>query len=322
MRGNPAGFAKLSLMNTRRIGSLTVSEVGLGCNNFGMGLDAVRTQAVVDAALDAGITFFDTADIYGGTKSEEFLGRALAGRRQRVVLATKFGMPVDDQRKGAQPVYVRRAVEDSLRRLSVDQIDLYQLHTPDPETPIADTLGALNDLVQAGKVREIGCSNFLAAQLREAEAAVAQGAARFVSVQNEYSLLVREPERDVFAECDRRGLAFLPFFPLGSGLLTGKYARGAPPPDGSRLTKAWAASRFLSDERLALVDALAQFAESRGHSILDLAMSWPLHRPAVASVIAGATSPEQVLANVRAGTWRLTDADLAEVDRIVPLADG
>ena len=307
-------------MNTRRIGSLTVSEIGLGCNNFGMRLDAARSQAVVDAALDAGITFFDTADIYGGTLSEEFLGRALAGRRQRVVVATKFGMPVDDQRKGAQPDYVRRAVDDSLRRLAVDQIDLYQLHTPDPETPMADTLGALNDLVQAGKVREIGCSNFSATQLQEAEAAVAQGGARFVSVQNEYSLLQREPERDVLAECDRRALAFLPFFPLASGLLTGKYARGVPPPAGTRLTHAWAASRFLSDERLALVDALTAFAASRGHAILDLAISWLLHRPVVASVIAGATTPEQVQANVRAGTWRLTDADLAEIDRIAPVA--
>ena len=302
----------------RHIGSLTVSEIGLGCNNFGMGLDVARTQAVVDAALDAGINFFDTADIYGGAKSEEFLGRALAGRRQRVVVATKFGMPLDDQRKGARPDYVRRAVEDSLRRLSVDQVDLYQLHTPDPETPIADTLGALNDLVRAGKVREIGCSNFSASQLREAEAVVAQGAARFISVQNEYSLLQREPEREVLAECDRLGVTFLPYFPLASGLLTGKYARGLPPPAGSRLTHAWAASRFWSDERLAGVEALTQFAASRGHSILELAMSWLLHRPVVASVIAGATSPEQVQANARAGAWRLTDAELAEIDRIVP----
>ncbi len=305
-------------METRRIGSLTVSVAGLGCNNFGMGLDYQSSEAVVRAALDAGINFFDTADIYGGTKSEEFIGRALAGRRQAVVLATKFGLPIDDTRKGAGPAYVRQAVEDSLRRLATDRIDLYQLHQPDPATPIADTLGALGDLVCTGKVREIGCSNFSVAQLNEAEAAVAPGAARFVSVQNEYSLLHREPEREVLAACERLGLAFLPFFPLASGLLTGKYSSGAPAPAGTRLTHAWAAKRFLTDDRLDRVEALRRFAESRGHSVLELAVSWLLRRPVVASVIAGATSPEQVRANVQAVSWRLTDAELAEIDRIVP----
>jgi aryl-alcohol dehydrogenase-like predicted oxidoreductase len=305
-------------METRRIGSLTVSVAGLGCNNFGMGLDYRSSEAVVRAALDAGITFFDTADIYGSTKSEEFLGRAVAGRRQAVVLATKFGLPLDDRRKGASPAYVRQAVEDSLRRLATDRIDLYQLHQPDPATPIADTLGALDDLVRAGKIREIGCSNFSAAQLTEAEAAVAQGARRFVSVQNEYSLLHREPEREVLAACERLGVAFLPFFPLASGLLTGKYSRGVPAPAGTRLSHAWAATRFLTDDRLERVEALRRFAESRGHSVLELAVSWLLRRPVVASVIAGATSPEQVRANVQAISWRLTDRDLAEIDRIAP----
>jgi aryl-alcohol dehydrogenase-like predicted oxidoreductase len=278
-----------------------------------MVLDYAGSEAVVHAALDDGITLFDTADIYGGTKSEEFLGRALAGRRQAVVLATKFGMPLDDRRKGATPAYVRQAVEDSLRRLGTDRIDLYQLHQPDATTPIADTLGALNDLVRAGKVREVGCSNFSAAQLREARAAAAPGAVHFVCVQNEYSLLHREPEREVLAECERQGMAFLPYFPLASGLLTGKYSRGVPAPEGSRLSQG-----FMTDERLERAEALKQFAESRGHSLLQLAISWLVHRRIVASVIAGATSTDQVHANVRGASWRLTDADLAEIDRIVP----
>ena len=305
-------------METRRIGSLTVSVAGLGCNNFGMSLNDKSSEAVVHAALDAGINFFDTADIYGGTKSEEFIGRALAGRRQAVVLATKFGLPIDDTRKGASPAYVRQAVDESLRRLATDRIDLYQLHQPDPATPIADTLGALDDLVRAGKVREVGCSNFSVAQLNEAEASVARGGARFVSVQNEYSLLHREPEGGVLAACERLGLEFLPYFPLASGLLTGKYSSGAPAPAGTRLTHAWAAKRFLTDDRLDRVEALRQFAESRGRSILELAVSWLLRHRVVASVIAGATSAEQVRANVAAASWRLTDAELAEIDRIVP----
>ncbi|HJU05629.1 MAG TPA: aldo/keto reductase, partial [Nitrospiraceae bacterium] len=197
-------------MDTRKIGSLSVSVIGLGCNNFGRRLDAGASAAVVHAALDAGITFFDTADIYGGTKSEEFLGRALSDRRRDVVVATKFGMEVDHTRRGAKPEYIRRAIEDSLRRLGTDCIDLYQLHQPDPEVPIEDTLSTLDDLVRAGKAREIGCSNFSVEQLRAAEAAVCDGAARFISVQNEYSLLHREPEHDVIPECLRSGLAFIP----------------------------------------------------------------------------------------------------------------
>jgi aryl-alcohol dehydrogenase-like predicted oxidoreductase len=307
-------------MENRRIGSLTVSVVGLGCNNFGMGLDYTRSEAVVHAALDAGVTLLDTADIYGGTKSEEFVGRALAGRRDAVVLATKFGMAVDDRRKGARPAYIRQAVEDSLKRLATDRIDLYQLHQPDPETPIADTLGALNDLIRAGKVREIGCSNFSAEQIRQAAAAVEPGAVRFVSVQNEYSLLHREPEREVLAECERQGQAFIPYFPLASGLLTGKYSQGAPVPAGSRLSQAWAANRFLTDDRLARVEELRRFAHLRGHALLELAVSWLLRHPVVSSVIAGATTPEQVRGNAGATSWRLTTSELAAIDAMAPMA--
>jgi aryl-alcohol dehydrogenase-like predicted oxidoreductase len=300
-------------METRKIGSLNVSIAGLGCNNFGWRLDYDRTVAVVDAALEAGINFLDTADIYGGTESEEFLGRALQGLRGQVVLATKFGMKVDEQRQGARPDYVRRACEDSLRRLRTDHIDLYQLHQPDPSTPIGDTLAALDELVRAGKVREIGCSNFSAQQIREAKAAAGSGA-KFVSVQNEYSLLHREPEQEVLAECEREGLAFLPYFPLASGMLTGKYRRGQPTPENTRLTKG--KSRFLNDRNLDIVEELAGFAASKGHSLLELAFSWLLSHPQVASVIAGATSPEQARSNVHAAGWRLSPADLAEVDKL------
>jgi aryl-alcohol dehydrogenase-like predicted oxidoreductase len=304
-------------MEMRRIGSLEVSVAGLGCNNFGGRLDYDRTLAVVDAALDAEINFFDTADIYGATQSEELLGRALEGRRDKVVLATKFGMAVDDRRKGAKPDYVRRAAEDSLRRLRTDHIDLYQLHTPDAETPITDTMAVLDELVRSGKVREIGCSNFSVQQLREAQAA-AGGGAKFVSLQNEYSLLHRDPEPEVLPECEREGIAFLPFFPLAGGMLTGKYRRGEPAPAGARLSKSGSSSsRFLNDRNLETVEALLRFAESRGHTLLDLAFAWLASRPVIASVIAGATSPEQVRANVDAARRRLGPDDFAEVDRIV-----
>jgi aryl-alcohol dehydrogenase-like predicted oxidoreductase len=305
----------LPAMDNRRIGSLQVSVVGLGCNNFGMTIDEQATARVVDAALDAGINFFDTADIYGGTKSEVFLGRALGGRRERVVIATKFGMRVDATRHGARPEYVKQAAEDSLKRLGTDWIDLYQLHQPDPEVPLEDTLGALDDLVRAGKVREIGCSNFSPEQIRAARAAVHGNAAAFVSVQNEYSLLNRDAEREVLPECARLGLGFLPYFPLASGLLTGKYARGVAPPAGTRLSQSWA-SRFVDDERLRKVEALTAFARSRNRSMLELAMSWLASNQAIASVIAGATSPEQVRQNAAAAEWRMTDAERAEIDRI------
>jgi aryl-alcohol dehydrogenase-like predicted oxidoreductase len=307
-------------METRHIGSLAVSVVGLGCNNFGRRLDEAATQAVVEAALDADVSFFDTADVYGGTQSEEFLGRALGQRRNQIVLATKFGMSIDDQRRGAKPAYVRTAVEDSLRRLQTDHIDLYQLHRPDPETPIADTLEALDGLVRAGKVREIGISNATVEQLQQADAAVRQGAARFVSVQNQYSLLERAPEQGVLAEARRGGLAFLPYFPLASGLLSGKYRRGEPPPEGSRLaqTGGRAPGRFLNDENLEIVGALSAFAISRGHTVLELAISWLAAQSPVASVIAGATTPAQVRANVAAARWRLEPDDLAAVNAIAP----
>lgn len=305
-------------MEKRRIGSLEVTLAGLGCNNFGKRISDEASLQVIEAALEAGVNFFDTADIYGQTRSEELLGRALAGRRKQVIIATKFGIKLDEQRLGgASPKYVQRAAEDSLRRLNTDYIDLYQIHQPDPNVPIADTLGALNRLVEAGKVREIGCSNFSLAQLREAEAAVAPGAARFVSLQNEYSLLHREPEQGVLAECERAGCAFLPYFPLANGLLTGKYRRGTPPPAGTRMARENQFARYLSDRNFAIVQSLTEFAESRGHTILELAMSWLASRPAVASVIAGATKPEQVRANAAAVGWRLTAAELAQVDSLV-----
>jgi len=306
-------------MEKRRIGSLEVSLVGLGCNNFGWRIDAAASERVVHAALDAGVDFFDTADFYDTGHSEEFLGRALKGRHgatggasgNRAIIATKFGMKLDDQRQGAHPDYVRRAAEDSLRRLGVERIDLYQLHQPDPATPIADTLGALNDLVRAGKVREIGCSNFSAAQLREARQAAGAGA-RFVSVQNQYSLFHREPEAEVIPECQKEGLAFLPFFPLANGLLTGKYRRGEAAPKGSR-GEAGFGPKVFTDENLAKAEKLTAFAEKRGHTLLELAFSWLAAQPTVASVIAGATSPEQVKTNASAADWKLTPADLAEI---------
>jgi aryl-alcohol dehydrogenase-like predicted oxidoreductase len=306
-------------MELRSIGSLRVSVVGLGCNNFGMRIDEPESVRVVHAALDAGITFFDTADIYGSTNSEVYLGHALAGRRDGVVIATKFGMRVDADRQGARPEYVRRAAEDSLRRLGTDRIDLYQLHQPDPTVPIAETLGALDDLVRAGKVREIGCSNFSASQLEEAAAIASRGGARFVSVQNEFSLVHREPEREVLPECARLGIQFLPYFPLASGLLTGKYRRGEATPEGTRLSQGWAASRFATDEKFATAEALDALARSRNRSLLELAISWLASHEMVASVISGATSVEQVRQNVAACGWKLTNADLAEIDRIAPL---
>jgi aryl-alcohol dehydrogenase-like predicted oxidoreductase len=308
-------------MDTRRIGSLTVSLAGLGCNNFGNRLDEPATRQVVSAALDAGINFFDTADIYGGTRSEEFLGRALGGRRDRVVIATKFGHEIDAERRGARAQYVRRAAEDSLRRLGTDRIDLYQLHRPDPAVPIAETLGALDELVRAGKVIEIGCSNVSVAQIREAEAAVRPGAARFVSVQNEYNLLRREPEAGVLAECERAGLGFLPFFPLASGLLTGKYRKGQPPPAGSRLQSTERYARLLSEHNLEAVERLIAFAQARGHTLLELACSWLASHGVVASVIAGATTPAQVRANARAVDWRLDADDLRAIHAITAPSD-
>lgn len=301
-------------MEKRAIGSLQVSLVGLGCNNFGRRLDAQATKTVVDAAIDNGINFFDTADIYGGTLSEEYLGQALGKRRDDIVLATKFGAKVAEGKEGARPEYIRQAVEDSLKRLGTDRIDLYQLHVPDGSVPIADTLGALDELVKAGKVREIGASNFSAAQLREAEAAVAPGAARFVSLQNEYSLLKRETEAEVLPEVEKLGLAYLPYFPLASGLLSGKYRLGEVVPEGTRIK---ADNPALSEENLRTVEALIRFSLLRGHTILELAFSWLAAKPAISSVIAGATSALQIESNAAAVGWQLTEDDLAEVDAIL-----
>jgi len=307
----------MTAMRKRRIGSLEVSVVGLGCNNFGRRLDEAATRSVVDAALDAGVDFFDTADVYGETDSETFLGRVLQGRRDRVVLATKFGSKVAEGKQGARPEYVRQALEDSLRRLRTDHVDLYQLHRPDPTVPIADTLGALAEAVRAGLVREIGCSNFTAEQIAEAEAAVAPGAPRFVSVQNELSLLRRDAEKDVLPACRERGLAFLPYFPLFSGLLTGKYRRGRPLPEGTRITGNPRWEQHLTEANLDLIEDLAAFAEQRGKELVDLAFAWLLAKPEVASVIAGATSAEQVQRNARAGTWELTPEDLSALDELL-----
>jgi aryl-alcohol dehydrogenase-like predicted oxidoreductase len=302
-------------MQTRKIGSLSVSEVGLGCNNFGRRIDAAATTAVVNAALEAGINFFDTADVYGQGQSETYLAHALGNRRKDVIIATKFGNGMEGAGKGAHPDYIRTAVEASLKRLETDYIDLYQLHVPDPTVPLADTLGALDELVKAGKVREIGCSNFSAEQLQEGEALAKKShGARFVSVQNEYSLFKREDEQGVLPECANSDIGYLPYFPLASGLLTGKYRKDQPLPEGTRITTG---NKWLTDTNLDAVEALIQFAETRHHSILELAVSWLLRLPAVASVIAGATKPGQVNANVAAAGWKLTDDELKQIDSLL-----
>jgi len=301
-------------METRVIGSLEVSVVGLGCNNFGRRVDENGTRLVVDAALEIGITFLDTADIYGGTKSETFLGRVLAGRRNRIVLATKFGMEVAPDKTGAAPSYVRRAAHDSLQRLQTDHIDLYQLHQPDPRVPIADTLAALNELVREGLVREIGCSNFSAEQLVEAADAVVDGAARFVSVQNELNLLETADLTDGLVGAEKLGLAYIPYFPLASGVLTGKYHRGEAPAAGTRLA---AYGETPSAAEFDRVDALVRFAADRDHTLLELAIGWLASLSPVTSVIAGATKPEQVQANAAASGWRLNGDELAQVAAII-----
>jgi len=303
----------------RKIGSLSVTVVGIGCNNFGSRIDEKRTEEVVNAALDAGINFFDTADMYANGKSEELLGRFLGRRRSDVMIATKFGNEMQGQGHGARPDYIRKAFDASLRRLKTDYIDLYQQHVPDPGVPIAETLGALDELVKAGKVREIGCSNFSAQQIREAQAASASrpGSARFASVQNEYSLLHREPENEVLGECERQGIAFLPFFPLKSGLLTGKFRKGQPIPEGTRVAKYERYRTLLTEENLDRIESLIDFAASRGHTLLELAFSWLLAREVVASVIAGATSARQARDNAAATSWKLTTDELDEIDSLL-----
>jgi aryl-alcohol dehydrogenase-like predicted oxidoreductase len=308
-------------MQKRELGAAgpEVSLVGLGTNNFGgrIGLDASRL--VIDKALDLGVTLIDTADAYGNRGgSEEILGKVLGGRRKDIVLATKFGLPMDGAGKqGASRRYMMQAVEASLRRLKTDWIDLYQVHRPDPQTPIEETLRALDDLKKAGKVRFTGCSNFSAAQIEDAQAvAERHSLAAFVSCQDEYSLLARGIEKDRVAAMRRRGLGLLPYFPLASGLLSGKYKSGAPLPAGSRLARSAQHTDVLNARNWRIVDALGEFAHGRGHTLLELAMSWLASRPVVSSIIAGATKPEQVAANAAAVGWQLSAAELAEIDRI------
>ncbi len=297
-------------MRTRELGEggPEVSVVGLGTNNFGMRIDYDATVAVIDAALEHGITLFDTADIYGQGMSEDFIGRALEGRRDRVVLATKFGKPMDerpDDSRGSRD-YIRWAVEGSLRRLRTDVIDVYQMHEPDPSTPIETTLAALHELVEEGTVRHIGSSNYSAAQIEEADrVARERGVTRFVAAQNHYSLVEREVEDEILPVCERLGIGMLPFFPLASGLLTGKYMRGVEATEG-RL-----AGREVPEERWDRLERLEAYAGERGVSLLSVAIGGLAAMPAVASVIAGATKPEQVAANVRAGEWVPSADDLA-----------
>ena len=297
-------------MRTRTLGDggPQVSVVGLGTNNFGWRCDYEQSLAVVDAALEAGITLFDTADIYGQGTSEDYIGRALEGRRDRVVLATKFGSPMDEhpeERRGTRD-YMRWAIEGSLRRLRTDVIDVYQLHRPDEGTPIEHTLEALHELVQEGPVRHIGSSNFSADQLEEADRiARERGLTRFVSAQNEYSFVEREIEDEILPLCERLGVGMLPYFPLASGLLTGKYTRGETATEG-RL-----AGRDIPEEQLDRLEKLQEFTEERGVSLLSVAIGGLAAMPAVASVIAGATTLEQVVANAAAGEWEPSADDLA-----------
>ena len=307
-------------METRSIGAIPVPLAGVGCNNFGRRIDEDRARKVVDAAFEVGATLFDTADLYGDGHSEEFLGRALGRRRDEAVIVSKFGMRTPpDGLGGGDPVWVVRACEDSLTRLGTDRIDVYLLHTPDDSTPITDTLTAMSRLVDEGKVLEIGCSNFSAEQLDEAEeAANDKGVRRFVTVQNEYSLLAREAREGVLPACRRLGLSFMPYFPLASGLLTGKYRRGQPPPPGTRMAGRDGWNEFLTDERFDVVERLIAFAKEHGHTILELAMSWLATQPEISTVIAGATSPDQVRENAEAvEAWRLSDDQFAELDDLL-----
>ncbi len=312
-------------METRKIGSLDVTIVGLGCNNFGMRIDADQTKVVVDACFDAGINFFDTADVYGGRgKSEEFLGAALKGRRDEAVIATKFGSPMSDdgESQGGSPRWIKQAIEDSLRRLQTDRIDLYQHHFPDRDTPFDETLAALDELVREGKVREIGCSNYQGKHIDKCVGiSKEKGLAQWASDQSNYSLLERGVEADVLPACERDGLAFLPYFPLASGLLTGKYTSKDALPEGARITQMAKAAPeraegVLSDDNFAIVGKLRAYAEEHGHTLLELAMSWLASKPVIASVIAGATKPEQVRSNADAASWRLTDEEMAQVNEL------
>ena len=303
---------------------LEVSIVGLGCNNFGSRLDEKQTREVVDAAIDEGVTLFDTADIYGAGASEALLGKALKGRRDKVVLATKFGNQNADMGYGPAAgayggrSYIRRAVEESLRRLDTDYIDLYQIHTPDPVTPIAETLSALHELVTEGKVRYVGHSNFAGWQIAQADHVAAElGVTPFVSAQNHWSLLERDVEREVVPAADEYGLGVLPYFPLANGLLTGKVRRGVDPQPGTRLHER---DGYITEEKLDKVEALAQWADKNGATLLEVGVGALAALPGCASVIAGATKPSQVRANAAAGQWVPTEEQLAEIDAIVPVS--
>jgi aryl-alcohol dehydrogenase-like predicted oxidoreductase len=305
-------------MELRRLGTsgLKVSAIGLGCNNFGMRIDQAQTQVVVDAALDNGINFFDTADVYGGSQSEVFLGAALKGKRDKAIIGTKFAM---GENAGGSRRYVVSAVEASLKRLGTDRIDLYQMHRPDPETPIDETLRALDDLVRDGKVLYLGNSNFSGWQIADADWISRSGhMERFVSAQNNFSLLERNADREILPACETFGLGFLPFFPLASGLLTGKYARGEEPAEGTRLA-AWGArgAAALSDKNFDKLEKLDAWAGEHGHSLLELAFAWILGHRAVSSVIAGATKVEQIVANAKGADWKLTPDEVAEVTKLV-----
>jgi aryl-alcohol dehydrogenase-like predicted oxidoreductase len=307
-------------MEMRSIGSIPVPMAGVGCNNFGRRIDEDRTRKVVDAAFEVGATLFDTADLYGDGRSEEFIGRALGRRRDEAVIVSKFGMRTPpDGLSGGDPVWAIRACEDSLTRLGTDRIDVYLIHTPDETTPIADTLTAMSRLVDEGKVREIGCSNFSDEQLEEAEgAAKEKDVRRFVTVQNEFSLLAREAREEVLPACRKLGLSFMPYFPLASGMLTGKYRRGQPPPPGTRMAGRDGWDEFLTDERFDVVEPLTAFAKEHGHTLLELAMSWLASQPEIATVIAGATSPDQVRENAEAvEAWKLSDDEFAEIDDLL-----
>ena len=310
-------------MEIRNLGQsgLRVSSIGLGCNNFGGRIDEAATKLVIHKALDLGITLFDTADVYGERGgSEAVMGRILGDDRKRIVLATKFAAPMDDsgEKVGGSRQYIMAAVEDSLRRLKTDWIDLYQMHRTDPRTPIDETLRALDDLIRQGKVRYIGCSNFPAWEMVDAawtaRSAVVNG---FVSCQDEFSLIHRNAEAELIPAARKLGFGLLPYFPLASGLLTGKYRRNTPLPAGTRLAKTQRlADRYLTERNWAMAERLGDFVEARGRSMLELAFSWLLAQRPVASVIAGATRPEQLEQNVKAGDWALTMEELAEVDRI------
>ena len=310
-------------MEYRNLGSsgLRVSLVGLGCNNFGMRLDLEQTRAVVDRAFDLGITLFDTADMYGGRGgSETQLGKILGHRRKDIVLASKFGMAMSDDgtKIGASRRYIMSAVEDSLRRLKTDWIDLYQLHQPDPLTPLDETMQALDDLVTQGKIRYIGCSNLPSWQVVESQwISKSMGLNRFVSCQDEYNILNRNVEAELIPAMQKYGCGLLPYFPLASGLLTGKYTR-TEMPEGARLTDmpTFANRVYLTDENFDIVDNLNKFAHKTGHSILELAFSWMASRPTTASIIAGATKPEQIDANVAAVNWVLSQSEIDEVNKI------